>query len=89
MHVVIISPFPPFLPPSLLSFHCGFLLFLHAVFQSLLYFLSMSLSHFMSLSSLFYRYQLPGVSGLNFVLHIVHKSLAGGGVSSLGSDPQV
>ena len=57
-----------------------------AAFQSLLYFLSMSLSHFMSLSSLFYRYQLPGASDLNFVLH---KSLGGGGVSSLGSDPQV
>ena len=32
------------------------------------------------------RYELPGVSGLNFVLR---KSLGGGGVSSLRPDPQV
>ena len=36
--------------------------------------------------SILYRYELPGVCGLNFVLR---KSLGGGGISSLRSDPQV
>lgn len=33
-----------------------------------------------------YRYELPGIGGLNFVLP---QSLGGGGVSSLRIDPQV
>ena len=38
-----------------------------------------------TISNLF-RYDLPGVNGLNFVLY---NSLGGGGVASLRSDPQV
>lgn len=34
---------------------------------------------------LFYRYELPGIHGLNFVLK---NSLGGGGIASLRSDPQ-
>jgi hypothetical protein len=32
------------------------------------------------------RYDVPGIGGMNFVLH---KALGGGGIASLRSDPQV
>lgn len=35
---------------------------------------------------LFGRFDVPGISGFNFVLHQV---LGGGGIASLRSDPQV
>ena len=31
------------------------------------------------------RYDLPGIAGLNFVLH---EALGGGGIASLANDPQ-
>ena len=39
-----------------------------------------------TISKLYFRYDLPGIDGINFVLR---NSLGGGGIASLRSDPQV